>query len=108
MLLGLETNRSTAATIINEVVWKKDKILVGKTEGQNVTTCANYSKRCLVFNNGSLSLCPTLIGDVGQYTVETFTKDQVQLYNLTIQLELTRKYPLGPSPSLYLASGPLP
>lgn len=72
---------------------------MGKMNGGNVTTCEIYSKRCLIFLNGSLSLCPTWPEDSGQYFVEVFTEDGKQLDNQSVQLVLTGMY-CGPSPGL--------
>ncbi|XP_072850095.2 uncharacterized protein LOC110088694 isoform X1 [Pogona vitticeps] len=74
---------------ISNVTWRKDHILMGKMKGGNVTACEIYSKRCLIFINGSLSLCPMWLEDSGQYFVEVFTDDGKQLYNQSIHLVLT-------------------
>ncbi|XP_053242401.1 uncharacterized protein LOC128412891 isoform X4 [Podarcis raffonei] len=85
----LEMKITKQAIHLHDVIWKKGNITIGKVDGQNITTCIDDSKRCLILNNGSLSLCPTHVQDIGQYTAEVFTKDGVYQYSHTIQLELT-------------------
>ncbi|XP_033001769.1 uncharacterized protein LOC117045096 [Lacerta agilis] len=87
MLLEVKTTKQ--AIHLHDVIWKKGNITIGKVDGQNITTCIDDTKRCLILNNGSLSLCPTHVQDTGQYTAEVFTKDGVYQYSHTIQLELT-------------------
>ncbi|XP_053242399.1 uncharacterized protein LOC128412891 isoform X2 [Podarcis raffonei] len=86
----LEMKITKQAIHLHDVIWKKGNITIGKVDGQNITTCIDDSKRCLILNNGSLSLCPTHVQDIGQYTAEVFTKDGVYQYSHTIQLELTQ------------------
>nr|XP_028582699.1 uncharacterized protein LOC114595955 isoform X4 [Podarcis muralis] len=85
----LEMKITKQAIHLHDVIWKKGNITIGKVDSQNITTCIDDSKRCLILNNGSLSLCPTHVQDIGQYTAEVFTKDGVYQYSHTIQLELT-------------------
>lgn len=76
---------------IHDVTWKKGQILIGKMK-RNVSACTKSNKRCHIFSNGSLSLCPTLMEDVGNYTAVLFSKDGKNLGSQTVQLVLTRKY----------------
>nr|XP_034971798.1 uncharacterized protein LOC118085352 [Zootoca vivipara] len=90
MLLEMKTTKQSIH--LHDVIWKKGNITIGKVDGQNITTCID-TKRCLILNNGSLSLCPTQVQDIGQYTAEVFTKDGVYQYSHTIQLELIQPNP---------------
>lgn len=99
ILLDLE-NRNPAIHIHN-VIWKKGNALIGMMiNGQNEAKCTIHSKRCFIYNNGTLSLCPTQLDDIGHYTVAAYTEDGRIQYRNGKELLLTRKLSDRPSKGL--------